>query len=312
MRAWYSGYYCSLPMSRAGFDSQCTQYIFLFLNKKILYKNLIKYNIIMLCRKCVYTIPNENVDKCTIWGFQPFIYSSYYEMKEGFTKFIEGKTVNDIFMSNVYNEEGYTYPQWYIYYLCKNYHRYSNLKRPIKWLFSILAEYPSFSTLLKLGSKKDPYHHTLHHFTKYVERLTDHHNFIINILIYLGLSLSDEDGQGCTGYDYLSQKVLSKTDLEKSNIITREYKRDEKILFSMINESLHFIKKCEKCNDPISPYEDLSKYAEQYPHFIETYKDLILSIILKRTECCDIYKAYQCKESCHRHLYIIDQYKRLI
>ena len=172
----------------------------------------------MLCSSCLYTLPKcDNHNKDTIWAFDPLVYSSYHEMKDAFHLFFIHNIHNIHNIQNIHdgfylshNDDGYTYTQWYIYYLCKNHHRYHNLKRPVKWLLYILADYPFFRSLLRYGSREDPSHHTLHHFAKYMERLTHHHTSIINLLENGGLSLSDEDNQGFTGHDYLSQKILSK------------------------------------------------------------------------------------------------------
>lgn len=264
----------------------------------------------MLCAGCLYTIPDKNNenDKNTIWAFDPLVYTSYYDMKKKFELFYEDKEYDDTFHLT-HNEEGYTYTQWYIYYLCKNYHRYQNLKRPIKWLFNILSKYPFFKSLVRYGSREDTSHHTLHHFAKYMDRFTYHHKPIVNLLIEEGLSLSDEDNQGFTGYDYLSQKILSKEDMDATSFFTRHYKQNERSLFLKIGDDL---RKCEKCKDPISPYDDLELYTKTYHDFINENRCLIETILLDREKCCSIYQTYQCDESCKRHLYIINKYKELL
>ncbi len=271
----------------------------------------------MLCSSCLYTLPKcDNHNKDTIWAFDPLVYSSYHEMKDAFHLFFIHNIHNIHNIQNIHdgfylshNDDGYTYTQWYIYYLCKNHHRYHNLKRPVKWLLYILADYPFFRSLLRYGSREDPSHHTLHHFAKYMERLTHHHTSIINLLENGGLSLSDEDNQGFTGHDYLSQKILSKEDLEAAASFTRHYKRNERCFLSLMGEEL---KRCEKCNDPISPYEDIESYARNHPHFINENRCLLETIVTDREKCCAIYQTYQCDESCKRHLYVINTYKALL
>jgi hypothetical protein len=266
----------------------------------------------MFCCACLYTLPKDvdNNHKNTIWEFDPFVYTSYHDMKDAFYLFFSNDhhSYDDGFHLT-HNEDGYTYTQWYIYYLCKNYHRYHNLKRPVKWLLYILADYPFFRSLLRYGSREDPSHHTLHHFAKYMDRLTHHHTSIINLLTKEGLSLSDEDNQGFTGHDYLSQKILSKEDLEAAASFTRLYKGNERCFFSLMGDAL---KRCEKCNDPISPYDDLECYTKTHHHFINENRCLVETIVTDREKCCAIYQTYQCDESCKRHLYVIDKYKALL
>lgn len=265
----------------------------------------------MFCRACLYTLPKDvnNDHKNTIWAFDPLVYSSYHDMKDAFYRFFANDHNNNDSFHLTHNDDGYTYTQWYIYYLCKNYHRFHNLKRPVKWLLHILADYPFFRSLLRYGSREDPYHHTLHHFAKYMDRLTHHHTCIINLLTKEGLSLSDEDNQGFTGHDYLSQKILSKEDLEAAASFTRLYKTNERCLFSLMGDAM---KTCEKCKDPISPYDDIECYAKTHQHFINENRCLVETIVTDREKCCAIYKTYQCDESCKRHLYVIDKYKALL
>jgi hypothetical protein len=142
-----------------------------------------------------------------------------------------------------------------------------------------------------------------------MDRLTHHHTSIINLLENGGLSLSDEDSQGFTGHDYLSQKILSKDDLEAAASFTRHYKGNERCLFSLMGDAL---KRCEKCNDTISPYEDIESYAKNHPHFINENRSLLETIVTDREKCCAIYQTYRCDESCKRHLYVIDTYKELL
>jgi hypothetical protein len=154
--------------------------------------------------------------------------------------------------------------------------------------------------MIRLGTVRDPAHHTLHHFTKYMDRVSYLQNEMLAILTENGLSLEDEDSEGMTPQDYLANIRLHPEDLRRANKLTRLYKERERVLFETIG-----VRKCESCNDPVAPYDDLFR-DKHIPQL------LILQEILKlREECADIYRAYNCS-SVARHQYVIDRYKSIM
>jgi hypothetical protein len=125
------------------------------------------------------------------------------------------KQTNNSFYET-YNEDGYTYSQWYVYFISKNYYRYKDLKKQTYWFFQIMAGYGFFKKMVRMGKRDDPLHTTLHHFLKYLDNFTWYTNKIIDLLHDNGLQLEDEDGEGISGNDYLAQHLLSPEDLEHS------------------------------------------------------------------------------------------------
>ena len=122
-----------------------------------------------ICRACsirqaVPDIPESLTE--TIWAFPFFSYTSQQEMGEAFDRFVRSKP--SFYASH--NEDGYTFTQWQIYYLSKNRHDCKPLHRSVLHLFRVLSTYPFFRDMIRLGSVRDPAHHTLHHFTKYMDR----------------------------------------------------------------------------------------------------------------------------------------------
>ncbi len=253
-----------------------------------------------ICRACTIRHSTPIVPDLlsnTIWSFPFFKYPSQHEMAEEFKCFMS--TTNPVNFTS-YNDEGYTYPQWQIYYLSKNRHDYKSLHRSILHLFRVLSNYPFFKDMIRYGSKNDPLHHTLHHFTKYMDRVSYLQNEMMVILTENGLSMEDEDSDGMTPRDYLSNIRLHPEDLRRVNELTRLYKECERVLFETIA-----VRKCEMCNDAIAPYDDLSNISNI------SNNSQIQEIMKLREECADIYRAYDCS-SVARHQYIIDRYKNIL
>lgn len=261
---------------------------------------------IKICRICEqlkkieYSTPTETN---TIWGFNPYMYLSFNQMKTAFHFFIIQEYTSSTFYTT-YNEEGYTYTQWQIYYLSKNTIKAKKLHKQTLWLFKILSGYPFFKELVKIGTRNDPLHHTLLHFMRYLEKYGPSQQKIVELLEEFSLSLSDIDSSGYSGDYYLLYKIMNKDDIEKCNQLTHEYKVMETELFNN-DEIKEQLKYCEICSEPIDKFTDLVNIKN-------IDKKLITDIIQKRTECNDIYKSYQYDSSVERHQHVIDIYKKII
>jgi hypothetical protein len=266
-----------------------------------------------LCHSCEQkTIVYES--NKNIWDFNPYIYETFKELKEGFKKFYKSMydmyDINDKFYSS-YNEDGYTYTQWYVYIIGKNVYKYKNLKKKTFWMFQVFSNYDFFVKLIKLGRNDDRLHTTLHHFLKYLDNIGKIEKLMLSLLITNGLKMEDLDGDGYSGNDYLNQKTLSEDDLLKTKLITSEYKKKEEELF-MSYDIFNNFSKCDVCNDFINKFDDLLLYKD----IIKVDQDIIKKIkeiILKRMECINIYLKYQnCINSTERHIYVVDIYKEIL
>ena len=271
----------------------------------------------MYCSSCQQKLIelDETVDN--IWGFNPYIFKTYICMKNGFRKYY--KNIMNTFtldkedeFYSVYNEEGYTYTQWYVYIISKNNYKYRELKKQTLWLFQVLSGYDFFRKLVALGKNNDILYTTLHHFLKYLDNIGLYQNCILKILIESGLCLDKEDGEGNSGNDYLMKKMLSDEDLKITREITRQYKLEEEILYShFIFKEESFIR-CELCNKFVDIYKDIIENKSKISSFKEII-DKLKSIINKRQECIDIYQKYEnCNNSTDRHIYVVNVYKNII
>ena len=280
----------------------------------------------ILCSSCEYKY-NVPSDTGNLWGFYPYSHLTYHSMKDALSEYISVHynihnihTKNPSFY-NTYNEDGYTYTQWYIYYLSKNVHKFRKLYRPTMWLFRILSEYPFFNALIRQGRRDDPLHTTLHHFMRYIEKYGGIQKEMVGLLQYHGLSMDDEDSDGRTSCAYLLKREMSEDDQGYAILLTCEYKKMEDELFRSISS---LIRKCDDCGEPIAKYEDLSNISNPNHDILAK----IECILKKRQECNDIYRKYcnisnnisnindnkENKEnnSIQRHQYVIDQYKKII
>lgn len=256
-----------------------------------------------LCQTC-----EQKTTPCTstnnnIWDFNPYLYPTFYEMTHGFRDFYEKhneKETNNSFYET-YNEDGYTYSQWYVYFISKNYYRYKDLKKQTYWFFQIMAGYDFFKKMVRIGRRDDALHTTLHHFLKYMDNFTWYTNKIIELLQDNGLKLEDEDGEGISGNDYLAQHLLCPEDLEHSKKLTGEYKRLEESFYK--HPFFSDFKRCQRCNDFLDKYQEMIKNKEN----MKQIKPLFIDIIKKRQECINIYLKYpNCENSTKRHQYIVD------
>lgn len=103
----------------------------------------------MFCESCKQKMIEIDKTKNNIWGFNPYYFNTYKVMKEEFRKFYNKiiKEKNEEEFYKVYNEDGYTYSQWYIYVISKNYYKFKNLKKQTLWLFQIMESYDFFKSL---------------------------------------------------------------------------------------------------------------------------------------------------------------------
>uniref|UniRef100_A0A6C0KFS9 Uncharacterized protein n=1 Tax=viral metagenome TaxID=1070528 RepID=A0A6C0KFS9_9ZZZZ len=265
------------------------------------------------CRACMIRnalplVPDSLLNTVTIWQFPPFCYQTDDEADEAFRQFVPSPVLPEFYCS--YNEEGYTYMQWQVYYLSKNRHDCKSLHASVLRLFRVLAKYPFFDEMIKMGTRADPLHTTLHHFTKYMERAGWRQTEMLDLLMRHNLSLDDEDSEGVTPRDNLSCKFVQTSDLNRANSLTKAYKERERQLFSDVLGDR--CKKCNRCNDWIDPYGCLEEVLRD-----EDVKSRVLgdidAIIGYRTKCNEIYRTYLFDSSpiITRHQYLIDWYKRL-
>ena len=265
------------------------------------------------CRACMIRnalpiVPDSLLNTVTIWQFPPFCYQTDEEAAEAFRQFVPSPVLPEFYCS--YNEEGYTYMQWQIYYLSKNRHDCKSLHASVLRLFRVLAKYPFFDEMIKMGTRADPLHTTLHHFTKYMERTGWRQREMLNLLMSRNLSLDDEDSDGVTARDNLSCKFVQASDLHRANALTKAYKERERQLFSDVLGDRCI--RCIRCNDCIDPYGSLEEALRDVA--IKTrFQGDIDAVIGLRTECNEIYRSYLLDNSpiITRHQYLIDWYKRL-
>lgn len=264
----------------------------------------------MICSSCKQKeIPLEN-NKENIWGFNPYLYETFRDLKYAFYNFYKNCYQNDQKFYNCYNEDGYTYTQWYSYVISKNNYKYKALKKQTLWLFYILSGYNFFKELIKLGKKEDPLHNTIHHFLKYIDNMGSYQQKMLNLLLEHNLSLDIEDGEGISGNDYIINKILSDEDLKMSKELTKQYKTEENLFFS--HHLFDNFTRCEKCKDFVDKYQDMIKNKEKIIE-IDVLLEKLRNIILKRKECIEIYKKYEkCKNSIDRHEHVINIYTIII
>lgn len=264
----------------------------------------------MLCATCKEkNIEKEENIKNSIWGFNPFKYDTIIDMKFGFSDFYKN-TENKSDFYKIFNEEGYNYSQWYIYYLSRNLYRCKKLHKQIVWFFQVTSSYSFFRDFIKLGKRDDDKHTTLHHYLKYMNNMGRLQQLILDLLLKNGLSMKDEDRQGLNGYDYLNSKILENKDKKDAELLTRQYKELEKNLDQFIS---NFMRKCEICQDYIEKYQDIKEKKTMWLNVDNI--EIIKNIIHLRQECNDIYRKYEnpsCINSVERHQYVIDVYKEIL
>lgn len=269
-------------------------------------------NIQKICSSCQQKLIKADINNInSIWGFNPFLFNTFKTLKNAFRIFYKNNAGNNSEFYSSYNENGYTYTQWYIYIIAKNNYKYRNLKKVTLWLFQVLSGYDFFKKLIILGKKEDTLHNTLHHFLKYLDNTGLYQDCVLKLLIENDLSMHIEDGDGMTGNDYLIRKMLSEDDLKKTKEITRQYKNDEDLLFSneLFNKSFE---RCTLCNNFIDIYKDIIENKTKIINFPDILSKFKL-ILEKRQECIDIYQKYEnCNNSTYRHMYVVEVYKNLL
>lgn len=263
-----------------------------------------------LCSACLLrTEPNE-IDELshTLWGFNPYSYSVYKELRLALSQFItthyyeKGKPSS---FYNSLNEDGYTFSQWNIYYLSKNDTKSKRLHLQTMWLFYILAEYPFFPLLIRHGKRNDPLHHTLHHFMTYIEKYGYSQKKLTGLLLYHNITMHDVDSEGNTPSTLLLQTEMAKEDVTKCNQLTHSYKELEKKCLLPLKP---FIRKCVKCEEPIGLFEDITTHFDKILHLSTSIHEMTTF----REECNNIYKKYGASQSVQRHQYVVDLYKSLL
>jgi hypothetical protein len=263
----------------------------------------------MICSSCQQKLIETDVNKKTIWGFNPYSYHSFHDLKNAFRNFYKNNQDRNYEFYSCYNNDGYTYTQWYVYIISKNNYRYKPLKKQTLWIFQILSRYDFFKKLISLGKRDDHLHNTLHHFLKHLDNMGIYQQRILNLLLENELKLDTEDSDGMTGNDYIISKTLSEEDLKTSKEITRQYKLEEEDAFShQIFTEQSFIK-CEICNDFVDKYQDMVKNKSKIIE-IDSLVQKFINIIDKRQQCIEIYKKYEnCQNSTDRHLHVVNIYR---
>jgi hypothetical protein len=268
----------------------------------------------MFCESCKQKLIEIDITKNSIWGFNPYSFNTYKSMKDNFRSFynsiIKGNDEEDFY--RVYNNEGYTYSQWYIYIISKNCHKFKDLKKQTLWILQIMEGYDFFKKLISMGKIDDHLYTTLHHFLKYMDNMGIYQKNTLKLLLDNDLNLDDEDGDHISGNEYLVSKMLSEEDVNMSKELTKQYKSEEEFVFAYdIFKDKCFIR-CDKCNNFINIYEDLKKNNSKIENFkfFNEILSRIINIIKKRQECVNIYKKYEkLDNSTQRHIHIIDTYK---
>lgn len=273
----------------------------------------------LLCSACLVRLDDTQYDKNeklndTLWGFNPYSYTTYKDLRYALNEFIQihfynnENNENKTHFYNSLNEEGYTFPQWNIYYLAKNDTKSKRLHLQTMWLFYLLSDHPFFSDMIRHGKRDDPLHNTLHHFMSYIEKYGSTQKKIMSLLISHGLNMDDTDSEGKTPASVLLELQMDKMDMSKCNELTRAYKELEKRCLSPLYDG-HYIRLCEKCCQPVGLFEDISTHFDKIRYFSNEIQEMTRL----REECNNIYKKYDDKsQSVQRHQYVIDLYKSLL
>jgi len=247
-------------------------------------------------------------DHITLWHFNPYIHDTHASLKSALSYFINASPISPAFY-NTYNEDGYTYAQWQIYYLARNVFKFRQHHRPTLWLFQILSRYPFFADMIRQGSRDDPAYHTLLHFSKYTEKVGHLQRHMIDLLVANGLSMDDEDAESISARLYLLQKQMHPDDIKRANQLTRAYKKMEDALFERIKDHLRL---CDVCQEPVAKYEDLTTVV--HSQTVDISNTELAQIMQYRDECNMIYRLYgdHHNASIQRHQYIVDIYQGLL
>ena len=274
--------------------------------------NLNEHDNRQLCASCSTRLAFEAppaTDHISLWHFNPYIHETYASLKSALFCFINNSSPVSPVFYNTYNEDGYTYAQWQIYYLARNVFKFRKHHRPTLWLFQILSHYSFFADMIRQGSRDDPTYHTLLHFSKYTEKVGHLQRHMIDLLVARGLGMDDEDAEGISSRLYLLQKQMHPDDMKRANQLTRAYKKMEDALFERIKGELRL---CDQCQEPVAKYEDLTKVVQSQK--IDISNTELAQIMQYRDECNMIYRLYgdHHNASIQRHQYIVDIYQGLL
>lgn len=262
---------------------------------------------------------NDSGEK-TLWNFPYLLYPDYNQMKQKLEEWYgDYKEYNKSSFWNTYNEDGYTFSQWNIYYLSKKYHCYREIQDVIFILFNVLSTFPFFNELLVMGTKEDAKHHTAHHYLYNMEFGINgkQKKMFYQLKEWMGINVFfQRDNNGYHVYDYY-KKLNMPYDLQKEcKRLTESYKRQETKLFS----NLSFLKKCTECGAYLQPYTDLIECHSLFYDFLdknEEWSESIEDFVTKREKCNDIYRNYlndnnhNNNDSVERHDYVIETYRKL-
>lgn len=260
---------------------------------------------------------NDSGEK-NLWNFPYLLYPDYNQMKQKLEEWYRDYNYKSSFW-NTYNEDGYTFSQWNIYYLSKKYHCYREIQHVIFTLFNVLSTFPFFNELLLMGTKEDSKHHTAHHYLYNMEFGINgkQKKMFYQLKEWIGNFFFQRDDKGYHVYDYY-KKLRMPYDLQKEcQRLTESYKKQETKLFS----NLYFLKKCTECGVYLQPYTDLIEYHSLFYDFLdknEEWSECIEDFVTKREKCNDIYRNYlndtndtNDNDSIERHDYVIETYRKL-
>lgn len=270
-----------------------------------------------LCSACLVRLSDTNEENeneklsDTLWGFNPYSYLTYKELRVALNEFIQihfyNRNNNPHFYNSV-NEEGYTFTQWNIYYLAKHDTKSKRLHLQTMWLFYLLSDHSFFADLIRHGKTADPLHNTLHHFMSYLEKYGSTQKKITSLLLSHGLKMDDIDSEGKTPASILLETEMDRIDVVRCNELTRSYKQLEKTCLSPLYET-HSIRLCEECNEPVGLFEDITAHFDKIRHLSTEIQEMTNL----REKCNNIYKKYDSESpSVQRHQYVIDLYKSLL
>lgn len=260
-----------------------------------------------------------NSSTITLWDFPFLQYRSFHSMRVALIEMY--KTNPSAQFWSQYNQEGYTFTQWQIYFLSKKYYRYKSLRGPVFTLFNVLASMPFFIDLLLTGTRDDPCHHTIHHYLYHMEcginnLQTKMYDFLVKELSKHQKShfLYQKDKNGSSVVDYFQRLCLPTEVVEKCRNLTEAYKRTEQQLFGQ----LQFLSKCKLCSSYLQPYDELIQHHQTLYDFLDTqpeWSDKLLGMLVDRDQCNRLYAEmtqHEMDEKCiARHDYVLEVYRKL-
>ena len=280
-----------------------------------------------LCATCELKLtPAENVEvgaegvQGSIWEFPFLKYENFHEMwcefNEFYRKFLlNGHSDRDFWC--LHNKEGYTFTQWQVFYVSKKIHRYRDLRRAVFTLFNVLCKFSFWNELLRLGTRSDSRHHTIHHYLVHME--SGMNAFQKKMFDFLNNYMTSEeielkDNNNCSIIDYYNQILIPEAVQKLCAELTEQYKRTEKEFF----DQLPFMIRCEMCSACIQPYEDLVQYHTELYQLLDEqpdWSDRLEEMLTQRERCNRMYAECTTRvldERCvRRHDYVLDVYRKL-